>query len=78
MLLCHCRCAHFLPLSNLIRCHSTAVNKRQAEATTADYKKQADVTMMGTTVTDDDQPAAAGKGVIWQCGPIGPPNLAAL
>jgi hypothetical protein len=54
------------------------VGKQQAEATTADNKQPEDVTMMVTTVTDNNQPAAAGKVGIRQRGPIGPPNSAAL
>jgi hypothetical protein len=41
-------------------------------------KKQANAVMMGTTAPDDDKPAAAEKVGIRQCGPIGPPNSAAL
>jgi hypothetical protein len=54
------------------------LDKQQAEATTADDKQQADTTIMGTTATDHNQPAAAGKVGFWWCGPIIPPNSAAL
>jgi hypothetical protein len=78
MLLCCCCHAHLLPSTKLIHRCSTTVDKQQAEATTADNEQQVDATMMGTTATDDYQPAAAEKAVTWQCGPIGPPNSAAL
>jgi hypothetical protein len=54
------------------------VDKQQAEATTADNKQHVNATMMVTTATDDNQSAAAGNVGIQQCGPIGPPNSAAL
>jgi hypothetical protein len=50
--------------------------KQQAEASTADDEPQADATMMGTTATDNNQPAAAGKVGVWHFFPIGPPNSA--
>jgi hypothetical protein len=40
--------------------------------------KKADANMMGTMVTDDNQPAAVEKVGIWQYNRIGQPNSAVL
>jgi hypothetical protein len=67
-------------LPTAIQSHPPLLNNSGQVISRGSYSRQRATSgckMMGTVATDNNQPAAAGKVGIGQCGLIGPPNSAA-